>query len=50
MPRTTQVDMSTTEATSSVDEGRTMHLFLTRGVIAIAWAACLRGGVALRHD
>jgi hypothetical protein len=29
-----EVKMSTTEATS-----RTLHLFLTRGVIAIAWAA-----------
>jgi uncharacterized membrane protein HdeD (DUF308 family) len=31
--------MSTTEATSSSPETRTLRVFLTRGVIAIAWAA-----------
>jgi uncharacterized membrane protein HdeD (DUF308 family) len=31
--------MNTTEAASSLREARTQQLFLTRGVIAIAWAA-----------
>lgn len=31
--------MNTNEATSSLSETRTMHIFLTRGLIAIAWAA-----------
>jgi uncharacterized membrane protein HdeD (DUF308 family) len=30
--------MSTTEAGSSLEEARVMHLYLTRGLIAIAWA------------
>jgi uncharacterized membrane protein HdeD (DUF308 family) len=32
---TTEVNMSTTDATTA----RTLHLFLTRGLVAIAWAA-----------
>jgi hypothetical protein len=31
--------MSGTEATSSLRVERSMRLFLTRGVVAIAWAA-----------
>jgi hypothetical protein len=32
--------MSTTDATSSLQEARTtLHLFLTRGLVAIVWAA-----------
>ena len=30
--------MSNTEAASSPDDARTLQLFLTRGVVAIAWA------------
>jgi hypothetical protein len=30
--------MSTGEAMSSLREARTGHLFLTRGLVAIAWA------------
>jgi uncharacterized membrane protein HdeD (DUF308 family) len=38
-PNPTEVDMSTTEATSALHEARTTQLFLTRGLVAIAWAA-----------
>jgi hypothetical protein len=31
--------MSTSEPTASLREARTLQLFLTRGVVAIAWAA-----------
>jgi uncharacterized membrane protein HdeD (DUF308 family) len=31
--------MTTNETTSSLHEAKTMHVFLTRGLIAIAWAA-----------
>jgi uncharacterized membrane protein HdeD (DUF308 family) len=39
--------MGTTEATSSLHEARTVHLFLTRGVVAIAWAIVF---VAVAHN
>jgi uncharacterized membrane protein HdeD (DUF308 family) len=35
--------MSTTETTSSLHEARTARIFLTRGLIAIAWAAVFMG-------
>ena len=31
--------MSTTAAASRLHEARTLHVFLTRGVVALAWAA-----------
>jgi uncharacterized membrane protein HdeD (DUF308 family) len=31
--------MSTTEATPSVQQSHTLHVFLTRGIVAIVWAA-----------
>jgi hypothetical protein len=34
-----EVDMSTTEVVSSPHEANTARLFLTRGLVAIAWAA-----------